>query len=74
MKLVENSIEKAMPGEMFTIDGERLHIGGSQSDRVRLYLSDQDGVETKVEKLLKNEPVYISGRLPDTLVTGLPYR
>ena len=27
-------------------------------------------VETKVEKLLKNEPGYISGRLPDTLVSG----
>ena len=62
--------EKATPGEMFTIGGERLRIGGSQSDRVGLYLRDQDGVETKVEKLLKNEPVYISGRLPDTLVSG----
>ena len=35
-----------------------------------MYLRAADGTEIKVEKLLRNDPGYISGRMPDVLESG----
>ena len=63
--------KQATPGKMFNIVGERLRIGGRRSDTVGLYLRGQDGAETKVDELLRNEPKYVSGQLPDNLAPGV---
>ena len=55
---------------MFSITGERLRIGGPVPDKVGVYLRAQDGTETKIEVLLRNEPGYLSGQLPDVLASG----
>jgi hypothetical protein len=58
------------PGGMFEIVGERVRIDGPQARTIGLFLSAEDGTETKVEKILRNDPSYLSGTLPDTLPTG----
>ena len=56
------------PGGVFEITGNRLRIDGRDTSALGLYLRDQDGAETKVDLLLRNEPRYLSGQFP----TGLP--
>ena len=58
------------PGEQFEITGERLRIGGRNQDEIGLYLRAEDDTQTKVEKLLRKDPRYISGRMPDVLKSG----
>ena len=58
------------PGEQFEITGERLRIDGRNRDETGLYLRAEDGTEIKVDKLLRNDPGYISGRMPDILESG----
>lgn len=58
------------PGEQFEITGERLRIAGRNPDEIGLYLRAEGGTETRVEKLLRNAPGYISGRMPDVLESG----
>jgi hypothetical protein len=58
------------PSEQFEITGERLRIDGRNPDEIGLYLRAEDGTEIKVEKLLRNDPGYISGRMPDVLESG----
>ena len=58
------------PGGVFEITGERLRVDGPQSKDIGLYLQDQDGTETKVEILLRNEPTYLCGQLPTDLPSG----
>ena len=61
------SNSRITPGDMFEITGERLRIDGKKPDEIGLYLRAENGTETKVEKLLRNDPGYISGRIPDVL-------
>ena len=58
------------PSEQFEITGERLRIDGQNPNEIGLYLRAEDGTEIKVEKLLRNDPGYISGRMPDVLESG----
>ena len=55
---------------MFEITGERLRIAGNQANATGLFLRAEDGTEIKIEKLLRNDPGYISGRAPDILESG----
>lgn len=60
----------ATPGGTFKVTGDRLRIGGRNSNDVGVYLRAEDETETKVEVLLDNEPAAIVGQLPGTLTTG----
>ena len=63
--------KQATPGKMFKLVGERLRVGGRKSGTYGLYLRSQDGAETKVDELLRNDPRRISGQLPDILASGV---
>jgi uncharacterized protein (TIGR03437 family) len=58
------------PGGVFSIIGERLRIDGRQPGTFGLYLQAEDGTETRVDVLLRNDPAYLSGQLPSTLASG----
>ena len=58
------------PGGVFSIIGDCLRIDGRQPEPVGLYLRAEDGTETKVDVLLRKDPTYLSGQLPDTLASG----
>jgi hypothetical protein len=66
----ETSNSQMTPGGVFSIIGERLRIDGRQPGTFGLYLQAEDGTETRVDVLLRNDPAYLSGQLPSTLASG----
>ncbi len=67
----QTSNTKLTPDSMFEIIGKRLRIAGNQTDKIGLYLRDQNSKETKVTKLLTNEPHLLNGKLPADLAPGV---
>lgn len=58
------------PGGIFEIIGERLRIDGNDSSAIGLYLQAQDGTETRIDILMRNDPCCVNGQLPDDLAPG----
>ena len=66
----ETTDSQLTPGGVFDLTGERLRIGGPIPNNVGLFLRAQDGTETKVDVLLRNDPGYLSGQVPNALAAG----